>query len=277
MTSVFGFLLQWMGRYFSSLDLLFFFLPLFFLPLFFLPLSQARGSEFGSSSWTEVVNCLPYLAADEKGKGQDCKRWIEALVKVSPTGVAATCKDPDRLLGRLNCTQSGGLCLTSDGARLWGCQLLEESLETKTIGSWTPLEDCTPQSLSRSDKGEACKGSPPKNQVICGDLDRAFGVKGGVCDEDGKTCRSSDLLRSWRCDLKPSKQGSWIEVRGCSADHLKGPKDYEGCRAYIKSLYKGRTPATCNREDRSQGLVPCDRRGKLCLDSGDYGRLFACH
>ena len=242
----------------------------------FLVSSLAWGDEFGSASWTEVVNCLPYLAADENGRGKECKRWLEALIQASPARSAQICKDPDRLMGRLNCSKSGDLCVTSDGARLWGCQIVEKIDGKKILGSWTPLKDCTSESLIRPDKGEACKGSPPKSQAICGDLDRATGANGGVCDEDGKTCRSSDLLRSWRCDLKPIKQGSWIEVRGCGADHIKGPKDYESCKTYIKSLYQGKTPISCGPEDRALGLIPCDRRGKLCLDSKDYGRIFAC-
>ncbi|MEI8026280.1 MAG: hypothetical protein WCI18_08015 [Pseudomonadota bacterium] len=238
--------------------------------------AASYADEFGRASWSEVVNCLPYIAHDETGKGKDCKRWIETLVQSSPQKKAGICKDPDRLSGKLRCDVSGDLCMTSDGARLWACRLFEWEGTQKMSGAWTPLEDCTTDALKQPDSGAACKGPAPKSPIICGDMDRLRGINGGACEEDGKICRTSDLLRSWRCDLKQEKQGGWIEVRGCGPDRWKGPKDYQACLGYIKSLYGGKFPQNCTLKDRTTGIVPCDQKGKLCVDHQAYGRLFSC-
>ena len=239
--------------------------------------SHAHGGNFGTYSWTDVANCQSYLRVDASGRGEICKKWISLLIENSPQKTAKICKDPDRLRGKLTCSQSGDLCVTSDGARLWACNKMETTAGEKKSGAWTPIGDCTSDSLVGGAQLEHCLGAAPKENSVCGDFDRSTGTHGGSCDQNGKICKSPDFLRAWRCDLNQGQEGGWLEVRNCSHDRLKDMNEYRSCKSYIHNLTKNTPVSLCSGPSTSpSGYLPCDRPNKLCFASKDRDKLLVC-
>lgn len=238
--------------------------------------SYSLGGSFGIYSWTDVANCQSFLSIDPLGKGEQCKKWISVFIEHSPSKVARACTVTDRLRGKMSCSKPGDLCVASDGSRLWACQKFQDLEGQKQTGAWTPIGDCTPDSLLGSVQLEHCLAEIPKENSVCGDVDRAQGTHGGICDQGGKICKSPDFLRAWRCDLNQDKQGGWLEVRNCSHEKLKDLAEYKSCKSQITNLTQGKAVALCSGIYSSAQGLPCDKPNKLCFANKNRDILMVC-